>query len=132
MEVKVLIIEDDWEIIEAVTLAFRLDWPEAQVIYTQQGTKGIGIVQSESPDIVILDLGLPDISGYEVLKQIRLFSSIPIIILTVRSQEEDVVKALEGEANDYVIKPFRQKELLARVKAQVSSWMTNELKSALR
>ena len=132
MEVKVLIIEDEWEIIEAVSLSFQLNWPEAQVIYAQQGTKGIGLVQSESPDIVILDLGLPDISGYEVLKQIRLFSSIPIIILTVRSQEEDVVKALEGEANDYVVKPFRQKELLARVKAQVSSWMTNELKYVLK
>jgi len=132
MEVKVLIIEDEWEIIESVSLAFQFYWPEAQVIYAQQGIKGIELVQSESPDVVILDLGLPDISGYEVLKQIRLFSSVPIIILTVRSQEEDVVAALEGEANDYVVKPFRQKELLARVRAQVSSWMTNELKYTFR
>jgi len=128
MEVKVLIIEDEWEIIESVSLAFKFYWPEAQVIYAQRGIKGIELVQSESPDVIILDLGLPDISGYEVLKQIRLFSSVPIIILTVRSQEEDVVEALEGEANDYVVKPFRQKELLARVRAQVTSWMTNELK----
>ena len=132
MEVKVLIIEDEWEIIESVSLAFQFYWPEAQVIYAQRGTRGIELAQSESPDVVILDLGLPDISGYEVLKQIRLFSSVPIIILTVRSQEEDVVAALEGEANDYVVKPFRQKELLARVRAHVSSWMTNELKYTFR
>ena len=132
MEVKVLIIEDEWEIIESVSLAFQFYWPEAQVIYAQRGARGIELAQSESPDVVILDLGLPDISGYEVLRQIRLFSSVPIIILTVRSQEEDVVAALEGEANDYVVKPFRQKELLARVRAQVSSWMTNELKYTFR
>jgi len=132
MKVKVLIIEDEWEIIESISLAFQFYWPEAQVIYAQRGSKGIELVQSEYPDVIILDLGLPDISGYQALKQIRLFSSVPIIILTVRSQEEDVVTALEGEANDYVVKPFRQKELLARVRARVSSWMTNELKYTLK
>ena len=132
MEVKVLIIEDEWDIIESISLAFQIHWPEAQLVSAQRGMKGIELVQTESPDVVILDLGLPDINGYEVLKQIRLFSSVPIIILTVRSQEEDVVKALEEEADDYVVKPFRQKELLARVRAQVSSWMTNELKYTLK
>ena len=68
-------------------------------------------------------------SGFEVLKQIRLFSSIPIIVLTVRSQEDDIVRALEGEANDYVVKPFKQRELLARVQSHVSQWMANEVKA---
>lgn len=131
MDIKVLVIEDDMEIVESILLSFKIMWPEAEVIYANHGIQGISKVQSESPDIVILDLGLPDISGYEVLKQIRLFSSLPIIILTVRSDEEDVIKALESEANDYVVKPFRQKELMARVKAQISQYRTNAIRSAL-
>jgi two-component system KDP operon response regulator KdpE len=67
--------------------------------------------------VVILDLGLPDISGFDALKQIRLFSDVPIIILTVRADEADVVKGLEWGADDYMVKPFRQLELLARVMA---------------
>jgi two-component system response regulator VicR len=68
---------------------------------------------------VILDLGLPDINGFEVLRQIRKFSSVPTIILTVRSDEADVVKGLEWGADDYITKPFRQLELLARVKSLI-------------
>ncbi len=116
---KVLIVEDDREIIEAITLAFRIRWPEAQVVSSRLGEKGVELVEKESPDIVILDLGLPDINGFEVLRQVRLFSSVPIIILTVRSDETDVVKGLEWGANDYITKPFRQMELLARVKALI-------------
>lgn len=132
MKVKVLIIEDEHEIVESITLSFFINWPEAEVIAAYCGTKGIEMVKNQSPDVIILDLGLPDISGFDVLRQIRLFSAVPTIILTVRSQEEDVVRALDEEANDYVIKPFRQKELLARVRSQVSSWMTNQVRAALR
>jgi DNA-binding response OmpR family regulator len=101
------------------------------VLSSSTGTKGIEMTKEQRPDVVILDLGLPDISGYEVLKQIRLASSIPILILTVRSEEEDVVKAFDGEANDYIIKPFRQKELVARVRSMVFSYMTNKIKEHL-
>ncbi len=116
---KVLIIEDDREIIEAITLAFQIRWPEANVISTRLGNKGAELVETEKPDLVILDLGLPDINGFEVLHQVRLFSAVPIIILTVRSDEADVVKGLEWGADDYITKPFRQLELLARVKALI-------------
>ncbi|OGO37198.1 MAG: DNA-binding response regulator [Chloroflexi bacterium RBG_16_57_8] len=116
---KVLIIEDDKEIVDAITLAFQIRWPEAKVVSTRLGRKGVELVETEDPDIVILDLGLPDISGFEVLSQIRLFSRVPIIILTVRSEEADVVKGLEWGADDYILKPFRQLELLARVKALI-------------
>jgi len=132
MYVKVLIIEDDQDIVEAVTLAFKVNWPEVKVFYSNTGVSGIEKAKNLSPDLIILDLGLPDINGYEVLKQIRLFSSIPILILTVRSEEEDVVKAFDGEANDYIIKPFRQKELLARVRGLVSTYMTNKIKDFLK
>ena len=88
---KVLIIEDDKEIVDAITLAFQIRWPEAKVVSTRLGRKGVELVETEDPDIVILDLGLPDISGFEVLSQIRLFSRVPIIILTVRSEEADEI-----------------------------------------
>ena len=120
---KVLIIEDDRDIIETISLAMKIRWPEAKLVSTHLGEKGVELVESEAPDIIILDLGLPDISGFEALKQIRLFSAVPVIILTVRAEEADVVKGLEWGADDYVVKPFSQLELLARVKAQIRGQM---------
>jgi PAS domain S-box-containing protein len=116
---KVLIIEDDREIIDSVSLTFRLRWPEAQLISTGLGEEGIEMVEAEAPDIVILDLGLPDISGFEALRQIRLFSSVPVVILSVKEDESDMVKGLEWGADDYMVKPFKQLELLARLKVQL-------------
>ena len=116
---KVLLIEDEREIIEAISLAFQIRWPEAELVSTRLGEKGVELVESEAPDIVILDLGLPDINGFEVLRQIRLFSHVPTIILTVRADEADIVKGLEWGADDYITKPFRQLEFLARVKALI-------------
>jgi two-component system, OmpR family, response regulator VicR len=114
---KLLIIEDDQQIVEAITLAFQIRWPEAKLVSTQKGEKGIELVETEKPDILILDLGLPDINGYDALKRIRMFSDIPILILTARTEESDIVKGLEWGADDYMIKPFRQLELLSRIKA---------------
>mgnify|MGYP001120650297 CR=1 FL=1 len=114
---KVLIIEDERDIVETISLAFQIGLPGVKVVSTHLGEKGIEMAESEAPDVIILDLGLPDISGFEVLKQIRLFSTIPILILTVRSEEADIVKGLEWGADDYVAKPFKQMELLTRVKA---------------
>ena len=113
---KFLVIEDDKTIIDSISLIFQLSWPETKLISTPLGQKGIELAETEHPDVVILDLGLPDISGYEVLKQIRLFSAVPVIILTVRSEEVDIVRGLEGGADDYIIKPFRQLELLSRIR----------------
>jgi len=117
--VKALIIEDDPEIVESVSLAFQMLWPEAQLVSTHLGKKGIELAESETHNIIILDLGLPDISGFEVLKQVRFFSSVPIIILTVKTEEADIVKGLEWGADDYIVKPCGQLELLARVKARM-------------
>ncbi|MFC1939136.1 response regulator transcription factor [Chloroflexota bacterium] len=116
---KVLIVEDDREIVEVVDLAFKIRWPEVKLLSTHLGEMGAQMVESENPDVVILDLGLPDISGFEVLKQIRLFSDVPILILTVRAEESDVVRGLEWGADDYMVKPFRQLELLSRIKALI-------------
>ena len=116
---KVLIIEDDETIVSLIRLAFQMRWPEAQLISASLGEEGLDLVEDEKPDLVILDLGLPDIDGYEVLRQIRLFSSVPIVILTVRGDEDDIIRGLEWGADDYVVKPFRQLELLSRLKVQL-------------
>jgi len=116
---KLLVIEDDFSIVDIVSLSCQVGWPEVEVISTELGEEGVEMVESESPDVVLLDLGLPDISGFEVLKGIRLFSNVPVIILTVREEESSIVKALEWGADGYIIKPFRQLELLARIKAMV-------------
>lgn len=113
---EVLLIEDDPNIIETISLALQIRWPEAKLVSTHLGEQGIQLLESGAPDILILDLGLPDISGFEVLKRIRLLSSIPILILTVKAEEADIIKGLEWGADDYMVKPFRQLELLARLK----------------
>ena len=114
---KVLIIEDNPEIVRTVSLCFQLRWQGATIMSAAEGAKGLQLVQTESPEIVILDLGLPDTDGFEVLKQIRLFSAVPVIILTVREDELDKVRGLEEGADDYITKPFSPLDLLARVKA---------------
>jgi two-component system KDP operon response regulator KdpE len=114
---KALVIEDEKSIIDAISVAFEFRWPDAKLIASTTGKKGVLLVRKESPDIVILDLNLPDISGFDVLKEIREFSAVPVIILTVRSDDEDMLKGLETGADDYIIKPFNYMTLLARVRA---------------
>ena len=113
---KVVIIEDDPEIIEAISLCFDLRWADSEVFPASEGVVGVQMVEKHNPDIVILDIGLPDIDGFEVCRRIRLFSDVPIIMLTARDKEFDKVKGLEIGADDYVTKPFSHIELLARLR----------------
>ena len=113
---KLLIIEDDENIVDYIKNIFKISLPKAKLLSTNLGQKGVDIVKSEKVDAVLLDLGLPDIGGFDVLKNIRSFSSVPIIILTVREEEADIVKGLEMGADDYVKKPFQPLELLARIR----------------
>jgi DNA-binding response OmpR family regulator len=117
--VKVLVVEDDPQITESLSLVFEMHWPEASLISTPLGERGIELLSSEAPDVLVLDLGLPDISGFEVLRRVRLFSKIPIVILTASQKDEDMAKGLELGADDYVVKPFSHQEFLARVKSLV-------------
>lgn len=112
-----LIIEDDANVVEAVTLCLQLRWPEVDISVAVEGIEGIKMSKLVPFDITILDINLPDIGGFEVLKQVRSFSSMPIIILTVRGEEDDQARGLEMGADDYVIKPFRPRDLIARVNA---------------
>ncbi len=114
---KTLVIEDNAETTEFISIAFNVGWPEMSLLTANNGKKGLELFEQESPDVVILDLGLPDMNGYDVLKIIRGFSEVPIIIETVRDLESDIVKGLDLGADDYIVKPFGQMELLARVKA---------------
>jgi len=114
---KVLVIEDDPGIIEVVSLCFQLRWSGTTVISAANGRKGVGLVETESPDVIILDIGLPDMDGYQVLKEIRRFSEVPVLMLTVRGEDTDVAKGLELGADDYITKPFSHIELIARVQA---------------
>ena len=126
---KVLIIEDDPEIIDVVALTLELKWSDVSLISTFLGEKGVELAKEELPDIIILDLGLPDITGFEVLKQIRAFSDVPLVILTVRGEEMDKVRGLELGADDYMVKPFSPGELLARLKALLRRGHMPEIKA---
>ncbi len=114
---KVLVIEDDPGIVEVVSLCFQLRWSGATLLSATTGASGIHMVESESPDVLILDIGLPDMDGYQVLREVRRFSDVPVIMLTVRGEDTSVAKGLELGADDYITKPFSHIELIARVQA---------------
>jgi len=114
---KVVVIDDSPEIIEVVSLCFQLRWSGADVVSASDGAKGLELIEAESPDLVILDIGLPDMDGFQVLHEIRRFSQVPVIMLTVRGEDTDVARGLELGADDYVTKPFSHIELMARVQA---------------
>ncbi len=112
---KVLVIEDDRNILNFVQTI--LDMGGYQVLTAERCQQGMMVFSSHMPDLVVLDLGLPDLDGEEFLRQTRLTSSVPIIVLSARSEESDKVSALDLGANDYITKPFGSAELLARVRA---------------
>lgn len=119
MEIKdrVLIVEDDKSIrnfIRAILEANHYD-----VIIANTGTEAYSLITSRCPDLVILDLGLPDIDGVKILKKVREWSSMPIIVVSARTHEKDKVEALDLGADDYITKPFGTSELLARVRTAI-------------
>ncbi len=114
---KVLLIEDNLGIKDMVAIILELKWSDANLIHSHLGKKGVELARTELPDIIILDLGLPDITGFEVLSHVRKFSDVPVIILTAREEEKNKLKGLELGADDYIVKPFSSNELIARMKA---------------
>ena len=113
---KILLVEDAPQVVESLTLAFQLQWSDVEIVSTGEGAKAIELVETERPDIVLLDVGLPDLDGYKVLQAIRDFSDTPVIMLTARDETMDKVKGLELGADDYITKPFDHLELLARIR----------------
>ena len=114
---RLLIIEDDPIISETVTICFSLRWPEAEIVATDSGENGLKLATAQAPDVIILDVGLPGMDGYETLRRLRSITDAPAILLTARSGDVSKVKGLEWGADDYITKPFSHIELMARVRA---------------
>mgnify|MGYP001283576329 CR=1 FL=1 len=114
---RVLIVDDEPDVIKVISMSFRMQQPAWEIISAEDGPEALELLEQERPDVVLLDIGLPDMSGLEVLKSIRVFSDLPVIMLTVRDDEFSKVQGLELGADDYVTKPFSHLELLARVRA---------------
>ena len=124
---KVLVVEDDQNI--AGMIQTILETNGYQVLTAQRCQQGILMMTSHVPDLVLLDLGLPDMDGEEFIRVTRCSSAIPIIVLSARSEETDKVSALDLGANDYITKPFGTAELLARVRASLRTNRVNMLSS---
>jgi len=129
---NILIIEDDTNVAEAITLCVQLRWPEVNISTVLEGIEGIENIKSGGFDITLLDLNLPDIDGLKVLKQIRSFSNIPLIIVTVRGNEDDQAKGLEMGADDYIVKPFKPRDLIARMNSVLRRSSVSEVAKGLQ
>lgn len=114
---KILLIEDEKSITSLITAI--LSYNKYEIIHTASGEMSINLAASHNPDLILLDLGLPDMDGVDVLKRIRERSDVPIIVVSARQNEQEKVEALDNGANDYVTKPFGHYELLARIRTSI-------------
>lgn len=112
---KILIVEDDKNIANFIQTV--LETNGYQVLTAERCTQGLMVFSSHLPDLVVLDLGLPDVDGLDFIRQVRSVTTVPIIVLSARSTEADKVCALDLGANDYITKPFGTAELVARIRA---------------
>jgi DNA-binding response OmpR family regulator len=113
--VRILLVEDDPSIARSLSESLRESG--FVVDHVSTGREAVRIAQTDGPELILLDLGLPDIDGYDVCRQVRSTSTVPIIVLTARGEELDRVLGLELGADDYVVKPFGFRELVARIRA---------------
>ena len=117
MKGRVLVVDDDTALAEMIGIVLRSEGFEPA--FCEDGDEALGIFRATQPDLVLLDLMLPGRDGYEVCRQIRAESGVPIVMLTAKSDTVDVVLGLEAGADDYIVKPFKPKELVARVRARL-------------
>jgi len=120
----ILIIDDEVQIRKL--LQITLESNDYSVIQAATAREGLIAAASHPPDLILLDIGLPDVNGHEVLQQLREWYTKPIVMLSVQSSEEDIVKALDNGANDYLVKPFRTGELLARIRSAIRGNISEE------
>jgi two-component system KDP operon response regulator KdpE len=120
----ILIVDDEPQIRKMLNI--YLDAADYKVEEAENGKQAVRMSASIKPDLVLLDLGLPDIDGKEVIKSIRQWSHLPIIVLSVRAEDQEVVQALDEGADDYVIKPFGAEVLLSRIKANLRKGVIKE------
>lgn len=113
---KFLVINDSSEIIDVLTLCFNLNWPEVELLSASEGGKGLELVRQHAPELVILDVNLPDTNGLEVLQCLRSFSDVPVVMLSVSDEQDvDICHYLEAGAADYVVLPFSCMDLIERI-----------------
>ena len=124
----ILVIDDEAQIRKL--LSITLQSYDYNIVEATSAKEGKTLVATHPPDLVLLDLGLPDESGHEVLKHLREWYTNPVIILSVQSNEEDIVRALDNGANDYLVKPFRTGELLARIRSALRQANADENNSS--
>ena len=119
MEIKdrVLVVEDDKRISNFIKTVLEAN--NYDVIVAQTGAEAYSMVTSQCPDVVILDLGLPDMDGMKILQGVREWSAMPVIVVSARTHERDKVEALDLGADDYITKPFGTSELLARIRTAI-------------
>lgn len=117
MKARILVVDDDEALSEMIGIVLRNDGFET--VFCADGSQAPGIFRTSHPDLVLLDLMLPGLDGIEVCRQIRAESDVPIVMLTAKSDTSDVVRGLESGADDYVPKPFKPAELVARVRARL-------------
>ena len=113
-KIQILVVEDDAPIRNLITTTLKIN--EYQSITAMNGAEALMEITSHNPDSVLLDLGLPDMDGIEIIKKIRAWSNLPIIVISARSDDRDKVEALDAGADDYLTKPFSVEELLARIR----------------
>lgn len=123
-KVTILVIDDEAPIRKLLEITLQSN--DYNVTEASTAKDGVIMAANHPPDLVILDIGLPDASGHEVLKQLREWYTNPIIILSVQKDEEDIIKALDNGANDYLVKPFRTGELLARIRSALRGMLAEE------
>jgi DNA-binding response OmpR family regulator len=121
---RVLVVDDERRMVGFIRL--NLEQDGFQVIEAYNGTEALDRLRDSLPDLILLDVMMPDINGFEVLRTIREVSQVPVIMLTAKGEEDDVVKGLELGADDYVTKPFSPRELVSRVKAVLRRGSTYE------
>jgi two-component system, OmpR family, response regulator MtrA len=117
MKGRVLVVDDDAALSEMLGIVLRGEGFEPALV--ADGDKALEAVRQQRPDLVLLDLMLPGIDGIDVCRQIRAESGVPIVMLTAKSDTIDVVVGLESGADDYIVKPFKPKELIARIRARL-------------
>lgn len=113
-KISILLVEDEKNICDFITASLSVQ--DYKITAAYSGQEALPIITSQCPDLILLDLGLPDMDGMEIIRQVRTWASIPIIVISARTQEQEKVKALDLGADDYLTKPIGTSELLARIR----------------
>jgi two-component system KDP operon response regulator KdpE len=129
VEVQVLVVDDDAQMLRAVSNALKAR--NYSVLTAEDGATALDVLAEEPVDLVLLDLGLPELDGHEVIRRLRAWSETPVIVLSVRDAQDEKVAALDAGADDYVTKPFGTKELLARMRAVLRRTTADEMKASV-